>query len=70
MKMNGNRKKIWIRAGVISSVLLIAAGCVAWNLFHDADVLEIEDGLVKGSSETWRNRVTSNWAMCRPRRAM
>ena len=53
MKMNGNRKKIWIRAGVIAAVLLIAAGWAAWNLFHDADVLEIEDGRVKGASETW-----------------
>ncbi len=48
-----SRNKKWTRAGIVLVVVLIAAGIIAYAAFHDADVLTLEDGKLKGVSSAW-----------------
>ena len=47
------RRKKWIKAGIITALILITAGIIAYAAFYHADTLEIEDGKLKGVPSVW-----------------
>ena len=50
--MNGKSRK-WTKAAIAVAVLAAIAVAVYFTAFHNADVLRIENGKVKGSKPTW-----------------